>query len=187
MNLWEKIKTSFKGGVETISDQTTHWSQLAKLRWEQHNIERAIEKKFNELGGKVYQLHADGKQSQLKDETSAIVQDLNSQENKLQLKKKEIEDLIEKGVDAEHLKEFRKDLELGDGKIEQLVVEENAKIVGKKLMDIKFPKNVLIGAIVRNEKVIIPDGQTIFQKGDKLTLLGEKDDVEKALSTLSKG
>ena len=186
MNLWEKIKSGFRGSVETISDKTSEWSQLAKLRWEQQSIERSIGKSHNELGGKIYQLHVEKQQSQLTEQTKEIVQKLKTLEERLRQKQDEIKEIIEKGIDTQHLKEFRKDLELGDGTIDQLVIEENSKIIGKKLMEIKFPKNVLVGAVVREEQVIIPDGKTTFQQGDRVTLLGEKEDVEKAMEMLSR-
>ena len=179
MKLWEKIKTGFSGSVETISDKTSEWSQLAKLRWEQQSIEKSIEKSHNELGGMVYQLHVENQQDQLIEQTKEIIQKLKTLEEQLRQKQDEIKEIIEKGVDVKQLKEFRKDLELGDGAIDQLVIEENSKIIGKKLMEIKFPKNVLVGAVVRDEQVIIPDGKTTFHQGDRVTLLGEKENVEK--------
>ena len=185
MNIWEKIKSKLSEGVETISDKTSEWSHIAKLRWEEHNIQRSLEQSKNELGGKVYQLHVEQRESQLIDETKEIIQKIKTFDGQLENKKSEIQQIIERGVDARQLKEFRKDLELGDGKIEQIVVDESSKIVGKKLLEVKFPKNVLVGAIVRNEHVIIPDGKTFFQSGDKVTLLGEKDDVAEATQILS--
>jgi len=186
MNLWEKIKSGFSDSVEAISDKTSEWSNLAKLRFEQHSIQKSMEKSYNELGGKVYHLHVENRKNQLIDETKEIVQHLKSFEDQLQQKQNEIKEIIEKGVDAHQLKEFRKDLELGDGAIEQISIEDNSKIIGKKLMEIKFPENVLVGAVVRNDKVIIPDGKTSFQQGDKVTLLGEKADVELAMQIFGK-
>jgi len=75
-------------------------------------------------------------------------------------------------------------LELGGGAIEQVIIDENSPILNKKLMDIKLPKKVLLGAIVRNEKMIVPHGQTVIKKGDRITLLGESEDVEKAIQSL---
>ena len=51
-------------------------------------------------------------------------------------------------------------------------------------MDIKLPKKVLLGAIVRNEKMIVPHGSTVIKKDDRITLLGEAEDVEKAMLSL---
>ena len=182
MGLWEKIKQSFSGGVETISDKTTEWSSVARLRWEHHGVRREIEKSLTELGDMVYQLHTEGKDDQIIAESKGLVQQIEAFEEQLVEKEEEIKELTEKGVDPHQLKELRKDLELGDGAIDQVVIADSSKMIGKKLMEINFPENVLIGAIVRDDKVIIPDGQTVIQEGDKLTLIGEKDDIAEALS-----
>ena len=67
-----------------------------------------------------------------------------------------------------------------DDKVEALefYVTENSKITGIPLRDLK-PKNGLIAAIIRNDKLIIPDGQTEILPGDSMivvtTQLGLKD------------
>ncbi|UCE05875.1 MAG: hypothetical protein JSW07_20165 [bacterium] len=186
MNLWEKIKKGFGVGVETVSEKTEELSTLAKLNWEKFRIQKSIKTDLNKLGGKVYQLHVEKREKEFKKETEGITQKLRQLEDQLQAKVKEIEEVSDKGaIDKKQLKEFKKDLELGDGKIEQLIIDENCKIIGNKLMEIKFPENVLVSAIVREEKVIIPDGNTVIQKGDRVTLLGEKDDVDEALQIMA--
>jgi K+/H+ antiporter YhaU regulatory subunit KhtT len=184
MNFWDKFKSAFGEGVEKVSAKTVEWSNLARFKWEQRNIQTSIDEVLNELGGKVYQLHIDQQEDQLLAATDEITSKLTSLEEELAEKEQAIDDLVKRGVDKEQLKEFKQDLELGDGKIEQIILEETSDLVGKKLMEIRFPKKVLIGAIVRNERVIIPDGQTKLKVGDKVTLLGEKKDVEKALELL---
>lgn len=58
-------------------------------------------------------------------------------------------------------------------------------IVNKPIRKIKFPKNALIGAVVRDDKVIIPGGDDIILPDDKVvifTLSGSIKKVEKALA-----
>ncbi|WP_096187901.1 potassium/proton antiporter [Evansella halocellulosilytica] len=50
-------------------------------------------------------------------------------------------------------------------------VNEEAKIVGKTLAEITFPKDVLINAIIRNGELITPYGETIIEKEDILYIL----------------
>jgi len=186
MNLWEKIKKGFGVGVETVSEKTEELSVLAKLNWEKFKIQKSIDKETNKLGGKVFQLHVENREKDFTTETKEIVQKLNELEEQLQSKVNEINQVSDTGeIDKKQLNEFKQDLELGDGTIEQLVIDEKCKIAGKKLVEIKFPENVLVGAIVREEKVIIPDGNTVIQQGDKVTLLGEKDDVSEALKIIA--
>ena len=186
MNLWEKIKKGFGAGVVTVTEKTDALSTIARLNWEKFKIQKSIEKEMNKLGGTVYQLHVESREKDLLNETSDIVRKLNELEEQLQAKVEEIKEASNKGeIDKKQLKEFKHDLELGDGAIEQLVIDDKCKIAGKKLMEITFPANVLVGAIVRDDKVIIPDGNTVIQTGDKVTLLGEKDDVKDALKMIA--
>jgi K+/H+ antiporter YhaU regulatory subunit KhtT len=184
MSFWEKFKSVFGEGVEKVSEKSVQWSNLARLKWEQRSIKTSVNEVLNELGGKVYQLHVDRTEDQLNAATSEIISKLTSLEEELAENEQKIDDLVNRGVDKEQLKEFKQDLELGDGRIEQTVLEKTSNLVGKKLLEIRFPKQVLIGAIVRDERVIIPDGKTKLKVGDKVTLLGEKKDVEKALELL---
>ena len=101
----------------------------------------------------------------------------------------QIESDIEKltaSIDPKQVIGLKKDLEMGDGTIEQIVVDQASFLSGKRIMDIKFPKNVLMGTIVREDEVIIPDGQTELKEGDKVTLLGKKEDVEEVVRLCSK-
>jgi len=57
---------------------------------------------------------------------------------------------------------------LADGKVEALEfkVSEGAACAGVKLKDLKLKKNILISAIIRGSKSIIPDGNTVIMPGD---------------------
>lgn len=53
----------------------------------------------------------------------------------------------------------------------EIEVEENYALVDKKIMDIKFPKNINISCIYRNPHVIIPTGSTVIKSEDKLIII----------------
>lgn len=58
------------------------------------------------------------------------------------------------------------------------------KIAGKMVKDVKFPKGALIGAIFRNDTVIIPSGESEISGGDKILIFSRKKaigDVEKLM------
>ncbi|MGH1366018.1 MAG: TrkA C-terminal domain-containing protein [Calditrichia bacterium] len=63
----------------------------------------------------------------------------------------------------------------------QLLISADSELKDKKLKQIKLPKEVLIGMISRGEEVIIPDGNTAILEGDKITLIGKREDVEEAM------
>jgi trk system potassium uptake protein TrkA len=56
--------------------------------------------------------------------------------------------------------------------------------VGHPLREIDFPKDAIVGAIVRGSEVIIPNGSTVIQPGDRVmifALTSAIKEVEKAL------
>lgn len=59
------------------------------------------------------------------------------------------------------------------GKIEaaEFSVKESSGIVGKPLMDIKFKPGILVAAILRDRKVIIPRGHDTIEIGDSVVIV----------------
>ena len=59
------------------------------------------------------------------------------------------------------------------GKIEaaEFSVKETSGIVGKPLMDIKFKSGILVAAILRDRKVIIPRGHDTIEIGDSVVIV----------------
>ena len=47
---------------------------------------------------------------------------------------------------------------------------ETSDITNTPLSKIKFPKGALLGAIVRGEEIIIPNGQSIVKEKDRLII-----------------
>lgn len=72
-----------------------------------------------------------------------------------------------------------------EAEIIEIIAQADSKITKKPLKDIHFPKFSIVGAVQRNEKVIIPLGDTQIQAGDRVVIfslpvsLGE---VEKLFS-----
>ncbi|HET58006.1 MAG TPA: Trk system potassium transporter TrkA, partial [Deltaproteobacteria bacterium] len=62
---------------------------------------------------------------------------------------------------------------LSDEKAEavEFIALETSEITGHPLATIKFPKGTIIGAILRNEQVIIPTGDTVILPGDHVILV----------------
>jgi len=72
-------------------------------------------------------------------------------------------------------------LPVGSGqiKISQLPIPADAPAADKRVMDLRLPKNVLIGCIMRGETGIIPRGDSVINAGDTLVLIS-LDEHEKA-------
>ncbi|MDP8222345.1 MAG: Trk system potassium transporter TrkA [Candidatus Lernaella stagnicola] len=79
----------------------------------------------------------------------------------------------------------RSEVVLGNQRTEVLEFEalETSLVVGKALKEIKFPKGVLIIAIIRDNDVIIPGGESVIQVGDLVLALTDTGNI-KALENL---
>jgi len=213
MSLWKKIREGFEEGFSSVSEKAGDWlkngagavkegtekasekvlysSKLAKLKYEYRNIHKAIEKEFTEFGGKAYNLLCENKAVDLEKEVEENIQRLTALENDLKNKEKEIEELPRsfgmESIDRRSVQELKMDLEAGGGTIEQIIIEEGSPFLDKKLKEIQLPEDALVGAIIRGEEVIIPSGETDFQTGDKVTLLGKREDIEKTIGQMKPG
>lgn len=70
---------------------------------------------------------------------------------------------------------------IADNKAEIMEVEVsgNSAIVGRTLKEGVLPKNSILGAIIRGEKIIIPTGDDVVREKDKLIIFALKDSVKK--------
>ena len=64
-----------------------------------------------------------------------------------------------------------------DAEVLEFIVNENSKITTKYLKHQKFPKDALIGGVVRKEKSLIPNGDFRIRKGDRVVVLCAKNKV----------
>ena len=55
----------------------------------------------------------------------------------------------------------------------------NDNIIGKQLKNAKLPSDISIGAIVRNDKVITPKGDTVIEQGDRVVVFSLHEAVHK--------
>ena len=69
-----------------------------------------------------------------------------------------------------------------DAEIIEFQVNSQSKIIRKALKDVRFPDSAIVGAILREDKFILPTGETQFHPGDTVvvfTLPDARADVEK--------
>jgi trk system potassium uptake protein TrkA len=68
---------------------------------------------------------------------------------------------------------------LGDGTLEVIEAEalETAAILDAPLKDLKLPEDTVIGAVVRGEDVIIPNGETKIQPNDHVVLVSRVESI----------
>lgn len=66
----------------------------------------------------------------------------------------------------------------------EIEIEENAEVIGKSIMDLNIPDDILIVMISRNNKVITPKGGTIIKANDKIIFAGNKEQLLELQSAL---
>ena len=52
----------------------------------------------------------------------------------------------------------------------EVIVQNGAKVAGKKLMEVRLPRSCLVCAYVRKNKAAIPNGHTVLEPGDRTIL-----------------
>ncbi len=75
----------------------------------------------------------------------------------------------------------------GFGELIEADALETSSLVGKPLKEIDLPAGVLIGSVVRGEKVISPRGNTIMQTGDRVVMFAAAAAVKKVEKMFSVG
>ena len=82
---------------------------------------------------------------------------------------------------------IRSDYTIGEGFGEVIEAEilSNSSFANKNISQINLPKNIRVGAILRNEKIIIPTSETIFQEKDDVVFFCETSSIKKLESLLS--
>ena len=65
------------------------------------------------------------------------------------------------------------------GEVIEAVAMETSEIVGKPLKNISFPKDVLITAIIRDQQVSIPSGESVIDPGDRIIIFARRQAIPK--------
>lgn len=69
-------------------------------------------------------------------------------------------------------------LKEGAAEIIEAEVTESIGLVGKQINDMELPKDVLVGAIIRESEFIIPKPETVMRKRDRLIILALASEVK---------
>ncbi len=65
----------------------------------------------------------------------------------------------------------------------EMMISSESRSVGKKIIDLGFPQNARIALLKRDDKYLIPDGQTIIKPGDKLIILAGNKEILSHVTT----
>ena len=93
MSFWDDLTTMFKKGVSVVAKKTDEYTKLGKIKVEIIGIKRDIDRNNTELGTKVYQLIVDENNTRIaaNDEVKEIIDKIKALNEKLNLKKEELE------------------------------------------------------------------------------------------------
>jgi trk system potassium uptake protein TrkA len=69
---------------------------------------------------------------------------------------------------------------ISDGKVEiiEISVDEQSRTAGKKIQDIKLPRNALIVSVIRNKEHIVPSGNFAIEPHDRLIVIANKEHID---------
>lgn len=67
----------------------------------------------------------------------------------------------------------------------ELLIDKNYESVGKKLSELIFPKNAIVSCILRDDTMIVPNGNIIISFGDKLFIISTPENQKEALLTIT--
>ena len=70
-------------------------------------------------------------------------------------------------------------LKEGEAQVLEFKVTNKSKIVSRKLKKAGFPGNSIVGAIVRDDMVIIPSGEDEIMAGDKLIVFARTESISR--------
>jgi trk system potassium uptake protein TrkA len=73
----------------------------------------------------------------------------------------------------------------GFGEVIEAEILENSDFANKKLGDLNLSKSIRIGAILRNNKIIIPNSDTIFEVNDDVVFFSETNFIKQLEKLLS--
>lgn len=120
MGLVDDLTNAFKKGIGVLARKTDEYTKIGKIKVDIIGIKREIDKKFNELGSKTYQLLVELKDTKIaaNAEVQQLITGIQNLNEQLKQKKEELDRVrAEYGKPPEDLDELvKKDAEAEEGK-----------------------------------------------------------------------
>ncbi|MGI9512074.1 MAG: Trk system potassium transporter TrkA [Anderseniella sp.] len=69
-------------------------------------------------------------------------------------------------------------VEAGDGEVVEAEALETSPMIGKPLREADLPEGIRIGAVVRDDQVVIPTGDTEIRPNDRIVMFALRDKIE---------
>lgn len=58
----------------------------------------------------------------------------------------------------------------GQAEVTEIIATEDLKVLNTPIMELDLPQGIIIGAIVHNNEVIIPEGRSVIKAGDRIVI-----------------
>src|SRR5690606_15018624 len=62
--------------------------------------------------------------------------------------------------------------------VEEVIVERGARLAGLRIREVAWPEDCVVATIRRGSEVLIPNGGTILETGDRLVLVAEPEAID---------
>ena len=72
----------------------------------------------------------------------------------------------------------------GKAKLAEVTLADNSPAAGKEIVEVGFPRDTTVVAILRDEKLVVPRGDTILRVGDEVLVLVTADSEDAARAIL---
>jgi len=117
MGFIDDLSNALKKGISTIARKTDEYTKIGKIKVDIIGIKRDIDKKFNELGAKTYQLIVEQNNTKVAaDEVvQKLIEEVKGLNRQLQEKKEELERVREEYAKAAGKKPEEVDVTVDEG------------------------------------------------------------------------
>lgn len=70
---------------------------------------------------------------------------------------------------------------LSNGKLEmvELLITQSSEVDGRKLSELNLPREVIVAIVYRDGDLVIPKGDFVLKNGDRIAIIGKKEEIEK--------
>lgn len=174
-----------KEGVERIAEQADLKMKVAKLSLETAEVEKDLESDFRSLGELAYR-DAISRPADFYDrpDVQDAMQRVRRQTDAIRGLERRI-DRIRESRTEENLIEAAGYMKDADWSVECFQVVSGSAAVGKPLSDAQKPASILVVSIVRAGAFELPEGRTVLEAGDQVTVVVKKSERKRVEQWLS--
>jgi hypothetical protein len=160
MSFWEQLKEK---------------TEAIPIKMKMIFLENHIEALFLRLGSQVYDHSKISPNLSDNADVQSLLADISAKRKELEAMKEHFHKIW-----GEEVRELKVSLEKGGGALEQIAIKAGSRAEGKQVKELSLPKEVLLGPVIRGKDLVIPDGETELREGDRVTLMGTKNDLRMA-------